>query len=123
MAKGPSVVVFTMGDKGCIGCDENGEFKLDAFKLGPIVDTTGAGDVFHGAFIKGLLDGKSAVECARFAGATATIKCLQLGGRAGIPTLETVENFLRTGVVEEADFRERVEYYSTFFFICLFYYL
>lgn len=111
MKKGPSVVVFTLGDKGCIGVDKNGFFSLEAFHPGPVVDTTGAGDVFHGAFIKGLLDGKTAGECARFASAVASIKCLRLGGRAGIPDLQTTEQFLQTGIVGPCDFTSREAYY------------
>lgn len=113
LAKGPSIVVFTLGSNGCIGMDQNGFFEVDAFHLQPIVDTTGAGDVFHGAFIKGLLDGKSAKECALFASAVAAIKCLRLGGRAGIPDLETTERFLQTGQVGLCDFQVREEYYRS----------
>lgn len=113
LEKGPSVVVFTLGDKGCIGMSKEGFFHLDAFNPGTIVDTTGAGDVFHGAFIRAMLDGKSIKECARFASAVSVIKCLRLGGRAGIPNLETTQEFLRTGVVGSCDFEERERYYRS----------
>lgn len=112
LKKGPSVVVFTLGEKGCFGADKDGFFKLDAFLLKPVADTTGAGDVFHGAFIRGLLDGKTARECARFASAVAAIKCLRLGGRAGIPDMAATEQFLQTGIVGKCDFDEREAYYA-----------
>lgn len=108
---GPEIVVFTMGAKGCVGMDRQGFFTLDAFHPGAIVDTTGAGDVFHGAFIYGLLDGRSTLECACLASAAASIKCLRLGGRAGIPNLTTVTHFLETGEVLQSDFPERECYY------------
>lgn len=113
LEKGPSIVVFTLGDKGCVGMGEEGFFHLNAFHPGPIVDTTGAGDVFHGAFIRALLDGKTTKECAQFASAVSAIKCLRLGGRAGIPDLKTTEEFLKTGVVGRCDFEERERYYRS----------
>ena len=56
-----------------------------------IVDTTGAGDVFHGAFLAAYLKGKSQDECTRFAQYAAALKCGQIGGRQGIPARDTVE--------------------------------
>lgn len=109
--RGPSVVIFTLGDKGCIGIGDRGFFRLDAFHLSGIADTTGAGDVFHGAFIKALLDGKDIKQCAEFASAVAAIKCMRLGGRAGIPDQETTEHFLETGEILPCDFDEREKMY------------
>jgi sugar/nucleoside kinase (ribokinase family) len=59
-----------------------------------VVDTTGAGDVFHGAFLYGLLQGWEAGDILRFANAVSALKCTRLGGRAGIPTLTEVQGFL-----------------------------
>ena len=59
-----------------------------------VVDTTGAGDVFHAGFIYGLLQNWEVVEILRFANAVAALKCLDLGGRRGIPTLGKVQKFL-----------------------------
>ncbi len=58
------------------------------------VDTTGAGDVFHAGFIYGLLQNWEIVDILRFANAVAALKCRDLGGRKGIPTLEEVQKFL-----------------------------
>jgi sulfofructose kinase len=63
-----------------------------------IVDTTGAGDAFHGAFAWGLAHGRSAQECARIAAATAALKCRRLGARAGLPTRAELEEFLAARV-------------------------
>jgi sulfofructose kinase len=58
------------------------------------VDTTGAGDVFHAGFIYGLLRNWEIAEILRFANAVAALKCRDLGGRRGIPTLEEVNRLL-----------------------------
>ena len=58
------------------------------------LDTTGAGDVFHGGFIYGLLQNWEVEKALRFANAVAALKCLDLGGRRGIPTLEKIQPFM-----------------------------
>jgi sulfofructose kinase len=50
-----------------------------------VIDTNGAGDVFHGAFTQALAEGQAAVDCIRFASAAAALKCTVLGGRLGAP--------------------------------------
>jgi sugar/nucleoside kinase (ribokinase family) len=83
----------TLGDGGALALF-NGEFlHIKGHKVNA-VDTTGAGDVFHGAFIYGLLQNWKAEEILRFANAAAALKCKELGGRKGIPTLEEVKRFL-----------------------------
>lgn len=111
MAKGPHTVIFTLGGKGCVGVGPEGPFALPAFKI-DVVDTTGAGDTFHGAYIYGMIRGWKAVDCARWASATSAFKCSAIGGRAGQPTAEVVQKFLDTGVMDLSWIPERVEYYS-----------
>ncbi len=53
-----------------------------------VVDTTGAGDVFRGAFIVALLRGDAPEEILRFANAAAAISCTRMGAIASVPTLE-----------------------------------
>jgi len=65
-----------------------------AFKV-PVIDTTGAGDVFHGAFIYGLLQKWSLEEIIRFSHAAAALNCMHIGARGGIPTLQQVLQVLR----------------------------
>jgi ribokinase len=86
-------VVVTIGEEGCICGANNRLFHSPGFPV-KVVDTTGAGDVFHGAFIYGLLKRWSLRKTARFANACAAMKCRKLGGRAGIPTLNEVESFV-----------------------------
>jgi len=60
---------------------------VPAFRV-PVVDSTGAGDVFHAGSIYGLLQGWPAADTLRYAAAAAALKCGMLGARPGIPTLE-----------------------------------
>ncbi|MGZ3533683.1 MAG: carbohydrate kinase family protein [Thermodesulfobacteriota bacterium] len=83
----------TLGDDGAMAL-VNGEFlHIEGHKM-KAVDTTGAGDVFHSGFIYGLLQNWETEEILKFANAAAALKCKELGGRRGIPTLEEVKRFL-----------------------------
>jgi sulfofructose kinase len=88
------VSAVTLGDQGCVYVTSDGAFHQPAFTV-DVVDTTGAGDVFHGAFSFGLAKGWPVPQVMEFAAAVAAIKCTKLGGRAGIPTLPQVIAFLR----------------------------
>lgn len=109
--KGPNIVVFTQGSKGCLGVGEEGFFTLPAYQV-EVVDTVGAGDVFHGAFIAGLLQGYTTKETARLASAVSAVKCTRIGGRAGIPDWETVREFMETGRIDYREIEERIQYYK-----------
>ncbi|HOX28210.1 MAG TPA: PfkB family carbohydrate kinase [bacterium] len=93
---GPSAALVTLGENGCVGATKNGVFKIEGRrKPGFIVDTTGAGDVFHGGYIHGLLAGWQPDECARFANAAAFLSCGSLGARKGIPRLTEINKLLQ----------------------------
>jgi ribokinase len=81
-----NLAVVTAGERGswCVGWGE--AFHTPAFRVN-VVDTTGAGDVFHGGFLYGLLKDWPLRHVARFASAMAALKCRSAGGRAGIPYL------------------------------------
>ena len=84
----------TWGDKGSwFATSDAGEFHVPAFEV-DVVDTNGAGDVFHGAFAFGLSQGWDVTRCATFASAAAALKCTKLGGRAGIPSREEAEKLI-----------------------------
>ncbi|HBL74224.1 MAG: hypothetical protein A2W90_17885 [Bacteroidetes bacterium GWF2_42_66] len=91
---GKRIAAVTMGEKGVVALTPDGLIKKDAFKV-PVVDTTGAGDVFHGALAYAYIQGWDVDKCLDFAGATAAIKCTRLGGRTGIPERDEVINFLK----------------------------
>lgn len=109
-AQGPEIVIFTLGEAGCEGVYGDTHFALPAFQV-DAMDSTGAGDVFHGAFNYGYLQGWDVPQCARFASAVSAIKCTRLGGRAGIPSLETVTRYLETGEIDYAEIDDRVAHY------------
>jgi sulfofructose kinase len=83
----PEIVGITMGIEGCILSWGDAIIRRPVYDV-KVVDTTGAGDVFHGAFIYGLLKKWPLDRTAEFANAVASLKCRKLGGRAGIPTLD-----------------------------------
>ncbi len=85
-ALGPDTIVVTLGAKGCVYLEDDRPVRAPAFAV-QVVDTTGAGDAFHGAFLFGLLQGWQAGEAAHFANAVAALNCQALGGRGGLPTL------------------------------------
>ena len=60
-----------------------------------VVDTLGAGDIWHGAFALCLGQGRDEVAAARFANAAAALKCTGLGGRAATPGRAEVEEFMK----------------------------
>jgi ribokinase len=88
------VAAVTSGKKGVFAVTPNGSIKNDAFHV-PVVDTTGAGDVFHGAFAYAFIQGWEMDRVLKFAGATAAIKCMKFGGRTGIPSADEVFEFLK----------------------------
>lgn len=94
---GPQQVVITDGVRGAWFWDEahygNRRLHQPAFAV-DVVDTTGAGDVFHGAYLYAYLQQWSPRRRLAFASATAALKCRRIGGRAGIPTRDEVEQFV-----------------------------
>lgn len=89
------VAVVTAGSDGCyVAHAASGEVHHQpAFKV-DVADTTGAGDVFHGAFCVGLTKGWSLPVIVEFATCVAALKCRQPGGRTGIPSFEETRKFL-----------------------------
>jgi len=94
LSLGPQIVVQTEGKDGSYTLTAGERFHTPAFDV-KVVDTTGAGDVFHGAYLVGLLRGWDLKKVALFASAVSAIKCNNLGGRTGIPTFEQTIAFLR----------------------------
>lgn len=90
---GVKVLTITLGEKGSITISNDEFIQLSAFRV-EAVDTTGAGDVFHGGYIYGLLNKWSLKDAVTFASALAAMKCAKIGGRIGIPGLSEVKKFL-----------------------------
>jgi sugar/nucleoside kinase (ribokinase family) len=90
------VAVVTCGDKGCwyLAKGSSSPQYQPAFKV-KAVDTTGCGDVFHGAYAFALAKGMALEARIRFAAATAALKATRAGGQTGIPSLAAVRKFLK----------------------------
>jgi sulfofructose kinase len=91
--KADNWLAVTLGPRGVLFMEHGGIAHLPAFPV-EVVDTLGAGDVWHGAFALALAEGQGERGAVRFASAVAAIKCTRFGGRAGTPTREEVERFL-----------------------------
>ena len=95
LSMGASVAGVTLGSGGVvIGTPDTEPVHLPAFTVSRIVDTCGAGDVFHGAFLWAHLQGWEAWRCAEWAQAAAALRITRFGNRAGLPTAGAVEAFL-----------------------------
>jgi len=94
LSKHNTNVVITLGGKGLIWQTPEGHGFLPAFQV-DAVDTTGAGDVFHGAFAVCVAAGLEWDATLSFASAAAALCCTKTGARIGIPTGEKVAVFLK----------------------------
>lgn len=90
---GPAHAGVTLGADGYMWLEAGKVEHFPAFKV-DVVDTTGAGDAFHGAFALGVAEDRSTRDIIRRASATAALKCTRLGGRAGLPTIDELAAFL-----------------------------
>lgn len=94
LAMGPRVVGVTLGRLGSIVMLKDGSvYGSGAFDV-EVVDTTGAGDVYHGAFIAGLLEGWRVERTVDFANAAASLNCTGLGARAAPRSRQEVEEIM-----------------------------
>lgn len=94
--RGPCIAGVTLGDEGAlVFCD--GEFYHSPAYEVSCRDTTGAGDVFHAAFIRALFESWNLMRCLDFSNAVAALKCRDLGGRAGLPSFAEAAAFMEKG--------------------------
>jgi len=92
-ARGPARVAVTLGAEGALGLEAGQVVRAPGFPV-PVIDTNGAGDVFHGACAVGELRDWPLERTLTFASAVAAMKCRALGGRRGIPRLHEIADFL-----------------------------
>ena len=90
----PKVLVITQGKRGGLLFENGRCARYPAFPV-EAVDTNGAGDVFHGAFVVGTVRGMNPLKAATFASAVSALKCTHFGARAGVPSFENAVAFLR----------------------------
>ena len=92
----PALVCATLGQEGSLAIVRGSEIHTPGFRV-PIVDTTGAGDVFRGGFIAGWLAAgprPQVEDILTYANAVAALKCRALGARTAIPRRVEVEHLL-----------------------------
>ncbi|MFQ5737368.1 MAG: carbohydrate kinase family protein [Acidobacteriota bacterium] len=85
----PGFLAVTRGKEGCAAVWDGEIIEVPGFRVNA-VDTSGAGDVFHGAFIYSLFQNWSVYRCLRFANVAGALACTRYGVRASIPALEDV---------------------------------
>src|ERR1017187_6092416 len=96
---GMKVAAMTLGAHGALAREDGIFYYSPAFVVN-CVDTTGAGDVFHGAFCYAVLQGMPMLEILEFSNAMAALNCTAYGARGGISGLEAIR-----GLMERAERR------------------
>ena len=86
-------VVITLGERGLVWSKDGAKGALPAFPV-QAVDTTGAGDAFHGAFASALADNMAWGELLRYSSAAGALCCQCAGARSGLATAEAMHKFL-----------------------------
>jgi sulfofructose kinase len=89
----PGWCAVTAGAEGVYAL-QGGELRRFPAFVVPVVDTLGAGDVWHGAFALALAEGRDESAAVRFASAAAALKVQRAGGRSGAPTRAELDEFL-----------------------------
>ena len=93
---GPRIVAVTLGAAGCLIVTRDATHAIPAVPA-PVVDTTGAGDCFNGAFVTGYLRGWPLARCGQFASAAAAASIGGIGARGALPTAdEAASSMART---------------------------
>ena len=98
--KGPQLIVVTMGAAGAIACSRTAWGEHPAFPV-KMVDATGAGDCFNGAFLAACFNGRTLEGSLAFACAAASIAVSAVGARIALPTSEMVESLILEQIVRK----------------------
>jgi sulfofructose kinase len=93
---GMKVAAMTLGSHGALALTE-GKFHYSPAFVVNCEDTTGAGDIFHGAFCYGIAKNYSLHDAMLFANAMAALNCKALGAQGGIGTMEDARHLIETG--------------------------
>jgi len=92
---GMRVAAMTLGHCGALALERGRWYYSPGFQV-TCADTTGAGDVFHGAFCYALLAGMQLGAALDFSNAAAALNCTEIGARGHIPVLAEIEELLRS---------------------------
>jgi sulfofructose kinase len=90
----PEILAITQGKRGGLLFGRGEVQRYPAFEV-EVIDTNGAGDVFHGAFLVGHAHHMTPIDCARFASAVSAIKCTHFGSIASVPSFNQACEFLK----------------------------
>lgn len=94
---GPRVIGMTLGSLGSLVMGADGSVASMPSYSVDVVDTTGAGDIFHGAFLYGLLSGWSAERTLAFSNAASALCCTAPGARGGVEGLDQILELMERG--------------------------
>jgi sulfofructose kinase len=101
------LIAATIGRLGVLAWDGNRFILCPGFQV-KSKDTTGAGDIFHGGFLYGLLRGLPLEETLEFSCAAAGLNCEEMGARGGIRALDEIELLRRHGKRSEIAYSARL---------------
>jgi len=94
--KGIPLVIITLGNRGALVTTKESQNEIPAYNINNIVDTTGAGDTFNGAFsVAYWIKGWSLEKSIKYANAAASLKIQKLGARTGMPYDLELTQFLK----------------------------
>ncbi|WP_080147043.1 ribokinase [Marinilactibacillus piezotolerans] len=93
--KYPSKLIITLGEDGAVFCNGEKIISIPAFPVERIVDTTGAGDTFNGAFAVAYAEGKTIEESVRYANKAASLSIQRSEAQNGMSTLENLKAFFK----------------------------
>jgi sulfofructose kinase len=97
------LIAATLGRLGVLAWDGRRFLLCPGFQV-KALDTTGAGDIFHGAFLFGLLRGWPTEQILEFSSAAAALNCEAMGARGGIAALEQIDRLQKNGLRSEPAF-------------------
>jgi sugar/nucleoside kinase (ribokinase family) len=100
---GCKLTAATLGEEGVLAWDGRRLLHRPAYRV-PVVDSTGAGDIFHAGFIYGLLQDWPLARQLDFSCAAAAVNCMHAGARGGIRSVPTVEQLMATASRYEETF-------------------
>ena len=98
----PETLIITQGSRGGFIWQDGRELRYPVYPV-QAVDSNGAGDTFHGAFVAARIRGMDVYDAACFASATSALKCTRFGAQQGIPHFDEVLAFMKEhkGVIRD----------------------
>ena len=95
LEKGASAAVITLGEQGALFKDNNQIIHQPSYEVGPVVETTGAGDAFNGGLAVALAEEMPIDKALRFACATASISVTRQGTAPSMPNRHEIDTLIK----------------------------